>query len=129
MRVLTHPETGMVLSVGRTQYRPPPSLRRLIKWRSERCMAPGCGVPAARCEIDHNIAWEHGGPTSLDNHAPLCTGHHTIKHHGGWTVEHLPDQGGALLWTSPTGRRYLVKPERAVPVFRPSNAGSADAPF
>ena len=92
-------------------------------------MAPGCGVPAARCEIDHNIAWEHGGLTSLDNHAPLCTGHHTIKHHGGWTIEHLPDRGGALLWTSPTGRQYLVNPERAVPVFRPSTAGTSDAPF
>ncbi len=24
-RILTHPETGMVLSVGRAQYRPPPA--------------------------------------------------------------------------------------------------------
>ncbi|KRB39176.1 hypothetical protein ASD93_02120 [Microbacterium sp. Root180] len=127
-RVLTHPETGMVLSVGRTQYRPPPQLRRLIAWRSERCMAPGCGVPASRCQIDHNIAWEHGGHTALNNHAPLCTGHHTVKHHGGWNIQHL--DGGALLWTSPTGREYLVKPERHVPVFRPSAPSDGrDAPF
>ena len=53
MRVLTHPETGMVLSVGRDQYRPPPALRRLVKWRADRCMGPGCGIPASRCEIDH----------------------------------------------------------------------------
>lgn len=33
MRVLTHPETGMVLSVGRDQYRPPAALRKLTKWR------------------------------------------------------------------------------------------------
>ena len=52
MRVLTHPETGMVLSVGREKYRPPPSLRRLVRWRADRCMAPGCSVPASRCEID-----------------------------------------------------------------------------
>ncbi|MCW3493378.1 HNH endonuclease [Microbacterium sp. SSM24] len=130
MRVLTHPETGMVLSVSRTQYRPPPALRKLIRWRADRCMAPGCGIPASRCEIDHNVAWEHGGHTSLDNHAPLCTGHHTVKHHGGWSVEHLPEQAGALLWTSPAGRRYLVKPERPVPVFRPSGPpGASDAPF
>jgi hypothetical protein len=30
-RVLTHPETGMVLSVGRDQYRPPAALARLVK--------------------------------------------------------------------------------------------------
>ena len=128
-RILTHPETGIVLSVGRDQYRPPPALRKLIRWRADRCMAPGCGIPANRCEIDHTVAWEHGGTTSLDNLAPLCKGHHTLKHHGGWQVEQLPDTGGALHWTSPSGRRYLVEPERPVPVFRPRPADTAPAPF
>lgn len=127
MRVLTHPETGMVLSVGRDQYRPPPSLRKLVKWRADRCMAPGCGIPATRCEIDHTLAWEHGGHTGLHNLAPVCRGHHMVKHHGGWQMTQLPDSGGALEWTSPAGRRYVVEPERRVPVFRPSDA--ADAPF
>lgn len=116
MRVLTHPETGMVLSVGRDQYRPPPALRRLVRWRADRCMAPGCGIPASRCEIDHSIAWEHGGTTSLWNTAPLCRGHHIVKHHGGWTLRQF--ENGTIEWTSPTGRRYLVEPERRVPVFR-----------
>jgi hypothetical protein len=129
MRILTHPETGMVLSVGRTRYRPPTALARLIRWRADRCMAPGCHIPAARCQIDHNIAWHDGGPTSLNNHTPLCQGHHTVKHHGGWTIQHLP--GGALLWTSPTGRLYLVKPQHPVPHFTPTPAHDAatDAPF
>ena len=116
-RVLTHPETGMVLSVGREKYRPPPGLRRLVRWRADRCMAPGCSVPASRCEIDHNVAWEHGGHTSLDNHCPLCKGHHLVKHHGGWTVQQLPGGGGAIEWTSPARRRYVVHPERRVPTF------------
>jgi hypothetical protein len=119
-RVLTHPETGIVLSVGRDQYRPPESLRRLVRWRAARCMAPGCGMPASRCEIDHTVAWHDGGATSLTNLAPLCKGHHTVKHHGRWRVEQIPDSGGALAWTSPTGRRYRVEPERRVPVFRAS---------
>ncbi|KQZ84541.1 HNH endonuclease [Microbacterium sp. Root166] len=127
-RILTHPETGVVLSVGRDQYRPPPALRRLARWRADRCMAPGCGIPAARCEIDHTIAWEHGGPTALDNLAPLCKGHHTIKHHGGWQVEQVDGSGGALHWTSPSGRHYTVHPERRVPVFRAA-AETAPAPF
>ncbi|WP_127818030.1 HNH endonuclease signature motif containing protein [Microbacterium sp. CPCC 204701] len=127
MRILTHPETGAVLSVGRDLYRTPSSLRRIVAWRAERCMGPGCGMPASRCEIDHTVAWEHGGSTSLDNLAPLCRGHHRVKHHGGWQVRQVPDTGGALEWTSPAGRRYVVEPERRVPVFRPS--ADADAPF
>ena len=86
MRVLTHPETGMVLSVGRDQYAPPPGLRKLVKWRADRCMGPGCGMPAARCEVDHNIAWADGGETSLSNNTPFCKNHHIVKHHGGWIV-------------------------------------------
>lgn len=117
MRILTDPERGMVLSVSRKRYETPEPLRRLVQWRADRCMAPGCGMPASRCEIDHSIAWQHGGHTSLTNLCPLCTGHHTVKHHGGWTVHLLPD--GSLEWTSPTGRRYVVAPERRVPVFTP----------
>lgn len=120
MRVLTHPETGMVLSVGRTRYDPPPELKRLIRWRAERCMAPGCTMPASRCEIDHNEAWHDGGSTCLDNHCPLCTGHHHVKHHGGWIVTQIPDSGGVIEWISPYGRRYLIEPERRVPIFRPA---------
>ncbi len=129
MRVLTHPETGMVLSVGREQYRPPPSLRKLTKWRSDRCMGPGCGMPASRCEIDHQLAWEHGGSTSLANTAPLCKGHHIVKHHGGWRVTQIEGSGGSIEWISPTGRRYVVHPERRVPVFRASAASGAPPPF
>ena len=117
MRVLTHPETGMVLSVGRDRYSPPESLRRLVKWRADTCMAPGCGIPASRCQIDHTLAWEQGGTTGVSNLAPLCQGHHTVKHHGRWCVEQIPDSGGALQWISPSGRRYRVDPERRVPTF------------
>ncbi|WP_442575427.1 DUF222 domain-containing protein [Microbacterium sp. F51-2R] len=127
MRILTHPETGMVLSVSRDRYEPPPWLMKLVKWRAERCMAPGCSIPASRCQVDHSLAWEEGGHTALANLCPLCTGHHTIKHHGGWTVRQIEGSGGALEWISPSGRRYVVQPERQVPVFRPSDA--ADAPF
>lgn len=129
MRVLTHPETGMVLSVGRDQYRPPAALRKLTRWRADRCMGPGCSVPASRCEIDHTLAWQDGGATSLDNNAPLCKGHHIVKHHGGWLVEQVDASGGAIRWTSPTGRIYIVQPERRVPIFRPSGPDSTSAPF
>jgi hypothetical protein len=126
MRVLTHPETGMVLSVGRDQYRTPAALRRLVQWRSETCMAPGCNIPAWRCEIDHSTDWALGGETTLSNLGPLCTGHHTVRHHGRWRIRQLPGSGGSIEWTSPAGRRYRVDPVRRVPTF---SADAATAPF
>lgn len=136
MRVLTHPETGMVLSVGRDRYSPPAALRKLVRWRADRCMGPGCGMPASRCEIDHQVRWADGGETSLENTSPFCKNHHLIKDNTDWRVRQLPRSGGAIEWVSPTGRRYVVQPERRVPVFRPSAAAgsiavdaSAEAPF
>ena len=132
MRVLTHPETGMVLSVGRDQYRPPAALRKLVKWRADRCMAPGCGMPASRCEIDHQVRWVDGGETSLENNSPFCKGHHVVKDSTDWIVRQLSGSGGAVEWISPTGRRYIVHPERRVPVFResvPAGGTGGDPPF
>lgn len=126
MRVLTHPETGMVLSVGRDMYRAPESLRRLVRWRADRCMGPGCGMPASRCEIDHQIRWTDGGHTCLDNHAPFCKGHHIVKDNTDWVVHQIPGSGGTIEWISPTGRRYLVNPERHVPVFTTARSHADD---
>ena len=120
MRVLTHPETGMVLSVGRDRYTPPAALRRLVKWRADRCMAPGCMIPASRCEVDHQIRWADGGETGLENNTPFCKGHHLVKDNTAWQVRQVPGSGGVIEWISPTGRRYLVEPERRVPVFTAS---------
>lgn len=129
MRVLTHPETGMVLSVGRERYTPPRSLQKLVRWRADTCLAPGCNQPASRCQIDHQLAWSQGGSTSLENNAPLCQGHHTVKHHGNWIVRQVPGSGGVIEWISPTGRRHLVEPERRVPTFTPAPAPPTTAPF
>ena len=83
------PRPGWCSPWDATQYRPPAALRKLVKWRADRCMAPGCGMPASRCDIDHNKAWADGGETSLTNNAPFCEGHHTVRHHGGWVIRQL----------------------------------------
>ena len=95
------------------------------------CMAPGCGMPASRCQTDHNVAWQDGGHTCLENNCPLCQGHHTVRHHGNWKIRQIPGSGGAIEWTSPTGRRYIVQPERKVPVFTidPTTSAEPVAPF
>ncbi|KHL00116.1 hypothetical protein LK09_01165 [Microbacterium mangrovi] len=120
MRVLTHPETGIILSVGRKKYRPPKQLRQLVKWRAGRCLAPGCNVPADRCDIDHGLDWAKGGETRLTNLNPFCKGHHIVKHGTAWCTRQQPD--GSVQWTSPLGRVYTVPPERTLPTFTTTSA-------
>jgi len=109
IRLLTHPETGAVLSVGKDHYTPPADLRRWVALRDGTCRFPGCTRPATRSEIDHTTAWEHDGPTDYDNLAHLCTPHHRLKHQTLWTVVQEP--GGILAWTSPAGRTHRTHPE------------------
>ena len=109
-RILTQPETGTVLSVGRTSYAVPADLRRFVELRDARCRFPGCERDAARCDIDHTRAWQHGGSTSHDNLACLCRAHHRLKHLTTWRVTRPPEGGSALLWTSPLRRTAVDDP-------------------
>ncbi|WP_243696500.1 HNH endonuclease signature motif containing protein [Labedella gwakjiensis] len=111
LRILTHPETGTVVSVGRSSYAVPADLRRLVQLRDVRCRFPGCERGADRCDIDHTRSWEHGGQTSLDNLACLCRGHHRLKHQTSWQVSRPPGTGAALVWTSPLGRTVRDSPD------------------
>lgn len=69
---------------------------------------PGCGVPAARCDIDHAVPFTAGGTTDPANCGPLCRRHHRLKTTTGWALTRRPD--GAVRWTSPTGARYDLPP-------------------
>ncbi|MGH3587099.1 MAG: HNH endonuclease signature motif containing protein [Pseudonocardia sp.] len=115
-RILTHPETGTVLSVGRTTYTVPTDLKNLVTTRDTTCRFPGCTHPAATSDLDHTVAWTHGGTTAAANLATLCRHHHIVKHQTRWRVRQVPGdrapQGGELEWTSPTGRRYVTAPAR-----------------
>lgn len=86
LRILTHPETGTVLSVGRDRYAVPADLRSWLRLRDETCRFPGCSRRAQRCDIDHVKDWAHGGATDHDNLIHLCRKHHRLKHTTGWTV-------------------------------------------
>lgn len=109
-RVVTHPVTGVVLSVDR--YRPSEQQRRLLRARDERCRFPGCRMPVHRCDLDHTVDAALGGPTSTCNLAHLCRRHHSLKHASEWTVVQRLD--GTLVWTSPTGRVHLDDPPSVV---------------
>lgn len=105
-RVAVRQGTGEVIAVDR--YRPSEQMRRMLGARDRQCRFPGCRVPASRCDIDHTVDAALGGPTSTDNLAHLCRGHHVLKHHGEWRV--AQESGGTLRWTSPTGREYVDRP-------------------
>ncbi|MDE0547666.1 HNH endonuclease signature motif containing protein [Microbacterium sp. C7(2022)] len=122
-RVLTHPISGAVLAVDR--YSPSPPMRRLLAVRDQHCRFPGCRQSAARSDIDHTIAWEHGGRTATENMAHLCRRHHTMKHHTPWSVVQKP--GGVLEWTSPTGKVYPDHPSSGV--YFATDAEFDPAPF
>jgi len=89
-------------------YRPSRKLRHLVTARNATCTAPGCGQPAARCDLDHTTPWHHGGLTCPCNIAPLCRHHHRCKQAKGWWLEQ--SEPGVLRWRTPAGRTHTTTP-------------------
>ena len=110
IRILTHPETGATLSVGRKRYKPPRDLCMYLAIRDLICRFPGCSQPAARSDIDHTREWQDEGHTEHVNLAHLCRGHHTIKGETEWKVTQRADGSGILDWVSPSGRTMQTHP-------------------
>ena len=109
IRLLTHPETGASLSIGRRRYRIPSDLRTWLRVRDGTCRFPGCSRNAAFCDIDHTEDWAKGGKTDHSNLASLCPGHHTLKDATGWTVVQANDGSGDLSWRTPTGMTFTTE--------------------
>jgi hypothetical protein len=105
--VLTDPESGAVLDVGRTRHDPPPDLDRHVRVRDAMCRFPGCRRQATGCDLDHTDPYPHG-PTDAANLHALCRRHHRLKHETGWQARAHP--GGRLEWTSPLGAAYTTDP-------------------
>ncbi|MCS5729096.1 HNH endonuclease [Herbiconiux moechotypicola] len=127
VRILTHPESGETVSVGRTRYRPPADLRLALELADEFCRFPGCARRASRCELDHTEDWAGGGETSRANLHHLCVRHHHVKHDStGWRVAAGRDR--ILRWTSPTGRTYETRPSGSPASPWPRSAVRAPLP-
>jgi hypothetical protein len=116
-RILTHPETGVMLSVGKEQYQVTKGMRRVLRVRDETCRFPGCSRPAVKSDLDHTQDWQFDGLTDCDNLAHLCEGHHRLKHLSMWSVVQEP--GGILVWTSPGKRTYRTDPANPIGPPRP----------
>ena len=117
IRILTHPEKRTRLSSGRSRYRPPPDMARLVRLREPVCTGIGCDVPASQCELDHTVPFHltryspdgrplPKGETSVANFLPRSLFCHLLKDDPstGWSVE--PEGPGVTRATTPTGRIY-----------------------
>jgi HNH endonuclease. len=92
---------------GRAHRTPTAAQAAFVRARDRHCQAPGCRVPAHRCQIDHRIPWHSGGPTLIDNLYCLCRLHHRAKDEAGFTYH---PTGRGLRWTTPAGHIYLTRP-------------------
>ncbi|MFZ4576632.1 MAG: DUF222 domain-containing protein [Phycisphaerales bacterium] len=90
---------SQILDLGRSERYATLDQYKALLARDGGCRVDDCNIPGAWCDIDHLIAWEHGGSSDLDNLGLLCTHHHHVKHLPGarvtGTIEefwiHLPD--------------------------------------
>ena len=121
VRPLTHPADA----APEAGYVPSAALADFVRSRDLTCRFPGCAVPANGCDVDHTIAHREGGPTHAGNLSCKCRTHHLLKTFWGWRDEQLPD--GTLIWTSPSGDRYVTTPGSAL-IF-PSLCAPTPAPL
>lgn len=114
--------TGAALELQTTAYRPTAAMRAHVEAVDGTCRAPGCTVPAARCDLDHDIPWP-SGPTQVSNLTSKHRRHHNLHTHGHWSVHRDPDD--RLHWRTPAGRSYTTHPRdwldglRDTPTARP----------
>jgi hypothetical protein len=115
-RLVTDPRTGRAIEVSAGTYKVPAGMAEQIRARDGTCRAPGCEIPAERCDLDHCEEWTStsadsdaaGGATAETNLAALHRGHHNLKTAGFWESDQSPD--GALRWTTATGRSVTTYP-------------------
>ncbi|MGW4241691.1 DUF222 domain-containing protein [Nocardia sp. NPDC004722] len=107
------------------RYRPGARIARQARAIDGICRAPGCHIPAAASDLDHQDRFDHsdpqaGGHTTEDNLGARCRRHHRLKtladnHANGWTVRHHP--GRVVEWCTPTGESVTTEPEGSLYLF------------
>jgi hypothetical protein len=109
-RIVTDPTTGHLLDYGTQVYRPPRNLAEFVMTRDGVCIFPTCNQPAYRCDLEHCMPFDRGGPTCPGNTAVVCRRHHNGKTHGPFRYRMNSD--GGFTWTDDTGHDYTSRPPR-----------------
>ncbi|GAB3258355.1 hypothetical protein GCM10027425_19760 [Alteromonas gracilis] len=92
-----------------SSYVVPERIAEHVRLRDRTCVFPHCTRPARRCDLDHRIPHDRGGPTSPSNLAPLCRRHHRLKTHTAWHYDAIAP--GTYRWTSPLGHQWRRDPD------------------
>ncbi|GAB0101774.1 HNH endonuclease signature motif containing protein [Nocardia sp. JMUB6875] len=128
-QIITDADTAVEKGSGVKEltYRPTARVAARVRALDGICRAPGCQVPAADTDLDHQDRFDHdnpdnGGPTTEHNLGARCRRHHRLKtladnNRNGWKVDHLPDR--EVHWTTPTGDSITTTPE-GTPYLFPS---------
>lgn len=84
--------------------------RRAIALRDGGCVIPGCGIPAAWCEVHHVVEYARDPDgTHTDNGVLLCWHHHRTIDRSGWRIRMI---GGVPHVRAP---EWLIRLGRAGP--------------
>jgi hypothetical protein len=89
------------------RYTPSRRLKHLVRARTAKCTAPGCGARAIHCDLDHTRAYP-AGITCECQLGPKCRHHHRVKQAPGWRLDQ--PEPGIMRWTTPSGRHYTTTP-------------------
>jgi hypothetical protein len=98
-RLLTQPETGLLVKTDPTTYKPTADTARQVLARDQHCAFPTCRMPAHRCDLDRPHGPHlHQRPTHLPRVSQLT--HEPDPEWrvagGGWRVEGLGHHSGAF---------------------------------
>jgi hypothetical protein len=92
-------ETAVFEPSGRVRVNPRTRLfrgaeRRAVEIRDRYCTFDGCREPAERCDVDHIVPYEEGGPTEQSNGWLRCPPHHPGRRRDQpWLHPPEPDPG------------------------------------
>ncbi|HVU62321.1 MAG TPA: DUF222 domain-containing protein [Mycobacteriales bacterium] len=107
-RLIIDDVDGHLLHYGTKTYLVPPPLSDHLIALHGMSAAPHSNVPAADCDMEHNIPFQRGGTTDPDNNTPVDRRWHRGKTHAGWT--YVKNSDGSVTWTSPAGLTEIVYP-------------------
>jgi hypothetical protein len=107
-RLIIDEYDGHLLDYGTKTYLVPPPLADHLIALHQTSVGLHSSVPAAHCDMEHNIPHGEGGPTNPDNASPVDRRWHRAKTHAGWT--YTKNKDGTVDWTSPAGLTERVHP-------------------
>jgi hypothetical protein len=115
---------SQALDVGTEQRFVNRAMRRALIRRDKGCVI--CQAPPPYCHAHHIIHWIDGGPTSINNLALFCGGHHHAIHKGHYTVTIT---NGIVHVTRPTWADPTPTPTRRIRLnTAPGSAAATPTP-